>query len=145
MARRTNSAGVALIKRFEGFSAVRYICPAGYPTIGYGHMIVDGEDFPEPLSIEEAERLLQQDLARFEAAVGRMVKVPITDNQFAALVSFAYNLGTGNLKASTLLRHLNGGQAREAAAQFKRWRFAGGRVLKGLVARRQAEAELFLK
>lgn len=144
MRRVTNQAGIDLIKRFEGFSPMRYICPAGYPTIGYGHMIVEGEHFDQPMSEQQAEELLERDIQRYEVAVQRMVKVLISDNEFAALVSFAYNLGSGRLKASTLLRLLNRGQEEAAAEEFAKWRMGGGRILPGLEARRAAEKRLFL-
>lgn len=141
--RPVNQAGVDLVKRSEGYSATPYTCPAGHPTIGYGHRIRAGEVFGEPLSPAQAEDLLRADLAEAAAAVERLVAVPLNDDQFAALVDFAYNLGAGNLQKSTLLKKLNAGDYAGAADEFGRWVKSGGQTLPGLVARRAAEAALF--
>ncbi len=138
---------VRLIKHFEGFSAEPYLCPAGVLTIGHGATYgVDrrrvGPDHP-PLDAAGAEALLRRDLARFALAVDRMVVVPIGANQHGALTSFAFNLGSGALRASTLLRRVNAGAWDDVPDQFHRWVFAGGRRLAGLVRRREAEAELW--
>lgn len=143
--RPLNQAGVDLVKQSEGFSATSYACPAGHPTIGYGHRIQDGEVFSEPLSEGAAEDLLRADLADAAVAVQRLVTVPLTDGQFAALVDFTYNLGAGNLGKSTLLRKLNAGDYAGAGAEFGRWVKSGGQTLPGLVTRRAAEAALFAK
>jgi len=101
------SKAAELIKGFEGFSPKAYLCPAGVPTIGYGHT---GNVRPEDTVTQtEADALLEKDLEKFEAGVRKLVKVPLNDNQFAALVSFAYNVGLGNLGTSTLLKQLNEG------------------------------------
>ena len=141
--RRVNQAGLELIKRWEGFQPRAYLCPAGQPTIGYGHKLLPGESYPEGVSQDQAEALLRADLAQAEEAVSQLARVPLADNQFAALVSFAFNLGAGNLARSSLLRLLNAGDHAGAAAQFARWHYPGGQALPGLKARRQAEAELF--
>jgi lysozyme len=137
-------AAVDLVKRFEGRKLVAYKCPAGIWTIGYGQT---GPDIVQGVAwtIRQAEERLETALARFAKAVDELVTVELTDNQRAALISFAYNIGAGNLKSSTLLSLLNQGMAAEAAEQFPRWNKANGRVLAGLVARRDAEMELFLK
>src|SRR5262249_42802085 len=96
------------------------------------------------ISRERADELLEQDLRNAERSVQQLVTVPLNANQFAALVSFTFNLGAQNLRSSTLLRDLNAGDYRGAADQFNRWVFAGGAVEQGLVKRRQAERELFL-
>ena len=150
-ARAINDAGLQLIKSFEGYAqavpgstdVVAYLDAVGVPTIGYGHT---GSDVHMGLRITQAqaEGLLQDDLARFENGVASCVTVPLTDNQFAALVSFAYNLGVGTLQESTLLRLLNSGDTTGAADQFLRFVYAGGQQLAGLVRRRQAERDLFL-
>jgi lysozyme len=134
--------GIDLIKEFEGEELTAYLCPAGVWTIGVGHT---GDDVKSGLTISAAqsEALLRKDLTRFEKGVSRLVKVPLTQHQFDALVSFAFNLGLGALGRSTLLRLLNAGDYEGAADQFKRWNKAGGRVLAGLVRRRAAEAALF--
>jgi lysozyme len=141
--RQINSAGLELIKRFEGCRLTAYRCPANRWTIGYGHC---GKDVKPGMTItlEEAERLLAEDLRRFEEGVERLVEVPITENMQAALVSFTYNMGVAELKNSTLLRMLNNKLYQEAAAQFGRFVYASGALLPGLVKRRAAERELFL-
>lgn len=142
--RRISDKGLALIKKYEGFSAKVYICPAGYETIGFGHLVRAGKDFSAGISKQQAEDLLRQDAAFAERAVLRLISVPLSDGQFDALVSFVFNLGGGALQASTLRRKLNRGEYEAAAQQFGRWVFAGGRKLNGLVRRRAEEAALFL-
>ncbi|WP_019223834.1 lysozyme [Bartonella rattaustraliani] len=141
--RAVSDKGLNLIKQFEGFSPTIYICPAGYPTIGYDHVVKDDEAFPAGIDEERAIELLRQDAVVAECAVLRLIKVPLTSNQFDALVSFTYNLGSGALQSSTLRRKINRGEHNEAPEQFLRWVFAGGRKLKGLVIRRQAEGDLY--
>ena len=141
--RATGTAGIELIRAFEGFSATPYICPAGILTVGYGHVVADGESFEEPLSPEEGEALLRADLPRYERAVCRLIEVPLADRCFDALASFTFNLGEGALAASTLRRLVNAGRLEEAAPQFDRWVFAGARKLPGLVRRRAAERALW--
>jgi lysozyme len=143
MTRIVNDAGVALVREFEGCRLDAYRCPAGIPTIGYG---ATGPDIRMGMkwTQEEADERLAEDLARFAEGVERLVLVDLTDNQFAALVSFAYNVGLGALAGSTLLRKLNAGDYEGAADQFPRWNKGGGRVLPGLVRRRAAERDLFL-
>jgi lysozyme len=141
--RATTAAGRGLIKSFEGFSPAVYVCPAGYPTIGYGHVVQPDEAFPEPMSIADADLLLQRDLPRYENAVCRLIEVPLADPCFDALVSFTFNLGEGALQASTLRRLANAGRLADAAPQFDRWVFAGAQKLPGLVRRRAAERALW--
>jgi lysozyme len=133
--------GIALIRHFEGCSLDAYLCPAGVWTIGYGHTneVKEGDTIDQ----EAAEAFLIEDLETFEQAVARLVKVPLTQQQFDALVSFTFNLGAGNLAASTLLRKLNNYQYTEVPEQLMRWVRAGGKVLDGLVKRRAAEAAMF--
>lgn len=138
---KINEAGLNLIKDFEGCRLKAYLCPAGVWTIGYGH--TQGVKPDMVISQLQAERFLRQDLKRFEDAVTSLVKVPITPNQFSALVSFAYNVGTGALYDSTLLRKLNKKDYKGAANEFLRWNKAGGKVLPGLTRRRIAEKDLF--
>ena len=140
--RHITQDGIDLIKRFEGFSSTVYICPAGYPTIGYGHLVRDHEKFEE-ISQEEAEALLRIDVESAERAVLRLIKVPLTDGQFDALVSFTYNLGSGALQCSTLRRKVNRQAHGEVPAQLVRWVWAGGRRLNGLVNRRNAEVVVY--
>ena len=141
--RQINQAGFELIKSFESCVLHVYRDAVGLPTIGWGHLIKAGESFTT-LTQEEADELFRRDLAIFESAVEGQVRVPLTDNQFSALVSLAFNIGTGNFKDSTLLRLLNHGEYRLAADQFGRWNKAKGRVLRGLTRRRAAERALFL-
>ena len=136
-----SKAGLDLIKQFEGLYLQAYRCPAGVPTIGYGHTA--GVAMGQTITQQQADDYLRRDVRQFERAVERQVSVPLTQGQFDALVSFAFNLGEGALAQSTLLRLLNAGDYAGAAAQFDRWNKAGGRVLPGLVRRRAAERALF--
>jgi lysozyme len=138
---RTSQEGVALIKRFEGFQATPYYCPAGILTIGYGHI----RDAAAHSAITEtqAEALLRQDLHVAEDAVLRLVGIPLRQNQFDALVSFTFNLGAGALQRSTLRRVVNRGMHADVPRELMRWVFARGRKLNGLIARRRAEALLY--
>lgn len=131
-----------LIKSFEGLELEAYLCPADIWTIGYGHTgnVKEGDSITKA----EAEALLDKDLQTFRNGVKRLVKVPLNENQFGALVSFAYNLGLGSLQSSTLLKMLNAGDYTGAADQFLRWNKSGGKVLTGLVRRREAERAVFL-
>lgn len=141
-----------LIKSYEGFSAKLYNCPAGDCTIGYGHKVhngpIDGSLTEKFYSIgitrESAERLLAKDVAARAGDVNKLVLVTLTQGQFDALVSFAYNVGVANLAGSTLLHRLNGGNYDAVPEELQRWCFVHGVVSKGLVARRNAEAALFL-
>ena len=136
--------GINLIKNFEGCRLTAYKCPANILTIGYGHT---GSDVHtgQKITQEEAEKLLRQDLIVHCNNVSRLVKVPLNQNQFDALVSFEYNVGYGAFMNSTLLKLLNQKKYKEASEQFGRWRFAGGKILAGLVKRREAEKQLFLQ
>jgi len=138
---------IRLIKRFEGFSPVIYECPAGYPTIGYGHVVLpeEREKFAKGISKEEAELLLEEDLKRFQIALKPFIKTKVHDLMMQAILSFAYNVGIYAFRASTLRRLLNSGDYMGAAEQFLKWVYAGGRRLKGLILRRQAERLLFLE
>jgi len=138
---RTGPQGIELIRHFEGCRLDAYLCPAGVWTIGYGHTadVKEGDSIDQ----EAAEAFLIEDLEKFEQAVTRLVEVPLTQQQFDALVSWTFNLGAGNLAESTLLRKLNNYQYAEVPEQMMRWVKAGGQVLDGLVRRRAAEAALF--
>lgn len=141
---KINSKGLELIKRWEGLELKAYRCPANVLTIGYGST---GDHVKENMVIteKEAEALLLKDLERFEEGVQKLVPDTINENQFSALVSLAYNIGLTNLKNSTLLKKLVKGDMKGAADQFLVWRKAAGKVLKGLVKRREAERSLFLE
>ena len=133
--------GIALIKRFEGCELKSYRCSAGVPTIGYGS--TKGVSMDMEITQERAEALLIEDISDFEEEVNKCVKVPLTQNQFDALISWTFNLGPTNLKNSTLLKVLNNKDYEGVPAQIKRWNKAGGKVLQGLIRRREAEALLF--
>jgi lysozyme len=140
-----NSRGLTLVKHFEGCQLRAYRDEVGVWTIGYGHTGLQHKDGTvhagRVISQADAERLLAYDMHQFEARVNTFVKVPLTDDQFAALVAFDFN--TGSLHKSTLLRLLNESKYKAAAGQFVRWNRAGGRVLRGLTRRRLSERNLF--
>ena len=133
--------GLSLIKKFEGCELEAYKCAAGVWTIGYGSTN-DVEEGME-ISQERADMLLLEDVDVFEEAVNKLVEVPLEQNQFDALISWTFNLGPTNLKNSTLLKVLNNKDYDGVPAQIKRWNKAGGKVLQGLIRRREAEALLF--
>jgi GH24 family phage-related lysozyme (muramidase) len=145
--RHITEEGLDLIKRFEGFSPTIYICPAGYSTIGYGHVVLDEEKdrFAAGIDQEQSEELLRCDAQVAERAVLRLITVPLTDGQFDALVSFTFNLGSGALQRSTLRRKVNRGAHGEVPAQLMRWVWARGKRLKGLSIRRAAESKTYLR
>lgn len=140
---KTSSEGINLIKEFEGVKLTAYKCPAGVWTIGVGTT----KDVRPGQVITEAQAMgfLARDLAVFEDEVKRLVKVPMSQPVFDALVSFTYNLGARNLGSSTLLKKLNARDYKGAADEFLKWDKAGGRQLAGLTRRRIAERRLFLK
>lgn len=140
-------AGIDLIKSHEGLRLTAYFCPAGVPTIGYGHT---GPDVTEAdvvagkrITQREAYRLLSLDVGEAVGAVNAMVTVPLAQHHFDALVSFVFNVGAGNFKKSTLLRLLNKGDYDAVPEQLMRWVFASGRRRHGLVKRRADEASMF--
>ena len=137
----TSNEGISLIQKFEGCELEAYQCSAGVWTIGYGHT----KDVVEGMTItkEQAEQMLVDELHEYENYINEYVTVALSQNQFDALVSWVYNLGPANLKVSTMLKVLNKGQYEEVPAQMKRWNKAGGKVLEGLIRRREAEACLF--
>lgn len=138
-----NKAGLDLLKSFEGCKLKAYKDIVGVWTIGYGHT---GADVKPGMTITQvqAEELLDKDLEKFEDGVDVLLQVNVNENQFAALVCFAYNCGLGNLKQSTLLRCINKHNSEQAANEFLRWNKAGGVEVPGLTRRRKAERELFL-
>jgi GH24 family phage-related lysozyme (muramidase) len=138
-----SSIGLALLKQSEGLRAQVYNDVAGYPTIGYGHKLRPGECFPDGISEAFASNLLQIDVQAAERAVRDLVKVPLSQGQFDALVDFVFNLGVGRLASSTLLKVLNAGRYTDAAEQFLRWDQAGGKEVSALKERREAEAALW--
>jgi lysozyme len=147
---KTGNAGIDMIKRFEGFRSAPYKCPAGVPTIGYGATFYPGGKrvtmADKAITEAEATTLLLGMLSKFEQYVDSYCIDTVTQNQFDALVSFCYNLGPANLKASTLLKKVNANPNDETIrAEFMKWTKAGGKTLKGLVTRRTAEADLYFK
>ncbi|MDB5415307.1 MAG: lysozyme [Rubritepida sp.] len=142
-----SEAAIALVKKWEGFCAAPYLCPAGIPTIGYGATFyLDGRKVTladKPISEADAAALLRKMASKFAADVLGMVKVPLSANELGALTSFAYNLGADALRDSTLLEKLNASDRTGAAAEFGKWVKAGGRTLPGLVSRRADEAAMF--
>lgn len=148
---KISKAGLELIKKWEGCKLTAYLCSAGVLTIGYGHT---GSDVYKGMKITQAQAdaFLQRDVIRFEKDVTSLVKVPVTQNQFDALVCFAFNVGSDidadtiaeGLGDSTLLRKVNSKDFVGAAAEFVKWNKAGGKVLNGLTSRRLDETKLFL-
>lgn len=139
---RINDKGLELIKKYEGCRLLAYKCPAGVWTIGYGHTA--GVKSGMAITKADAERLLLQDLKRFEEGVEALVKVPLTSNQFSALVSFAFNCGLAALRSSTLLKKLNVGDLNGAAREILRWDKVNKKPVEGLTKRRKEEQKLFL-
>lgn len=133
--------GLEMIKHFEGLELNAYQCAAGVWTIGYGH--TKGVQKGMVISEDTANEMLVEELNEYENYINTLVNVELNQNQFDAMVSWVYNLGGGNLKASTLLKVLNAGDYAGVPAQMMRWNKAGGKVLEGLTRRRQAEADLF--
>ncbi len=136
-----NDAGLALLKTHEGLRLRAYLCPGGILTIGYGHT---GDVRPQQqITQSEAEQLLTCDVERFERGVSNYARVPLNDNQFSALVCFAFNVGLDAFAKSTLLSLLNRKWYVQVPAQLMRWTNSNGHELSGLVTRRRAEAALW--
>lgn len=157
-ARSLNDTSLELIKHFEGWEPKAYNDPAGYCTIGYGHLlalrpctasiVAEVKDiiptFNGVLTLEEGEALLVRDTALARAAVTRNVSIDLSDDEFGSLASFVFNVGERNFKSSTLLKRLNANRKDLAAEQFSRWIFSNGQEFRGLVIRRNCERTLFL-
>jgi lysozyme len=156
---KCNRAGIELIKRWETFVSKPYFCAAGKKTIGYGHVILPGESFTS-LTEPEAELLLYQDIAKFEKEIGKFIKTILSTNQYSAVVSFVFNIGSAKFAQSTLLKKLNERNYTAASQQFLKWVYAtktdkkgkpvldkDGKTIKvvlpGLLARRKDEQKLF--
>ena len=133
--------GISLIKKFEGCELEAYQCAAGVWTLGYGSTkdVKEGDT----LTQKEADNLLLHEMQEYEGYIKELIKVPLKQNQFDALVSWVFNLGPANLKASTMLKFLNAGDYHLIPSQIKRWNKANGKVLEGLIRRREAEALMF--
>lgn len=133
-------AAIALVMPFEGKHLIAYLDPPGIPTICYGH--TSGVTVGRVATEQECDEYLKEDLGKADRAVLKLVKVPLTDERRAALISFVYNAGEGNFARSSMLRKLNAGDTRGACAELSKWVYAGGKKLQGLVRRRAAEREL---
>jgi lysozyme len=148
---KLSDKGAEFIGRFEGFSAKLYNDPVGHCTIGYGHLVHQGncngsepDEFKKGITKKRAAKLLREDAKSASAAIESQVNVPLEQHQFDALVSFVYNVGVGNFGSSTLLKKLNQKQYDAVPAQLDRWVFASGQRLAGLERRRKAEGSLFV-
>jgi lysozyme len=142
---KTSSQCLDFIKGFENFSSVIYPDAAGYPTIGYGHLLPEGEEekFKHGITRGEAEILFLKDVKKAEKAVRRLIHIPLTQGQFDALVSFTFNAGAGALQRSTLRRKVNRAEHADVPAEFMKWVWSGGKRLKGLERRREAEGGMY--
>ncbi len=136
------NSGIDIVKHFEGCKLKAYLCPAGIPTIGYGH--THNVKLGDTCTQQQAEEWLEDDFFHATSDVKAVVRVSLTDNQLDALASFVFNLGVRKLIQSTLLKKLNAEDYTSAANEFDKWVFAAGKKLNGLIARRAAEKELFL-
>jgi len=148
MTRHINKTGLDHIKQWEGLKLTAYLCPAGLWTIGYGHTASAGDPKPKAgmtITRAQADALLKRDLGQYEQAVEKAVKVDLNDHQFAALVSFCYNVGIGAFQKSTLLKKLNKGDYDAVLSELKKWVKAGGKRVEGLANRRQVEVALWIK
>src|SRR5574338_535956 len=149
--RKTNDLGLDLIKQWEGLYLTAYHGAADRPgllTIGYGHTDAAGPPMVTDnmvITKKRADDILRADLAKVEAAVERLVTVPLNDNQFAALVAFVFNVGDGAFAKSTLLRKLNAGDYEAVPSELMKWTMANGKRVQGLANRRAAEAGLWVK
>jgi lysozyme len=145
---KLSQKGLELIKQFEGLSLTPYVCAGGINTIGYGNTYyTNGKKVTlqdKPITKQQAEELLKHSLSTYEKAVDSFCRDDISQSNFDALVSFAYNLGTGALQKSTLIKKVNANPKDVTIAdEFLKWNKANGRVLAGLTRRRQAEANLY--
>jgi lysozyme len=141
---KMSDRGYEFTQDMEGTKYYGYLDPVGIPTAGVGHTgadVVVGKQYTQ----EQVMKWLKQDMAWAEENVNKLVKVELTQNQFDALCDFVFNVGAGAFATSTLLKKLNAGDYQGAADQFGRWVYAKGKLLPGLVKRRKAQAELFLK
>jgi len=145
--KKISKNGLEMIKNFEGFNAVAYVDQSGKWHIGYGHLIQSGEKFDSIITPGVAETLLLDDIKHAENTVNSLVKIPLSQSMYDALVSFVYNVGSGNFSSSTLLKLLNNGEKKSTVAnEFDRWIYTNNGTIKvdGLVNRRKIEKNLFL-
>lgn len=139
----TSPSGLKLIETFESFAPTVYTCPAGKPTIGFGHVIRKNERFTPPITLDQARRLMASDVKPIELYLNAVLP-GVAQYEFDALVSFCFNVGIGAFDRSTLRRRIKQGNKYGAAAEFARWNRGGGKVLSGLIRRRNAERAMFL-
>lgn len=137
--------GLQLIRAFEGYMPLPYKDAVGIPTVGFGHVIRAHDTLTLPLLPADADALLQKDVEQVQREMRRLVDVPLHQNQCDALTSFTFNLGSGALGKSTLLKRVNEPAHEKVPPEFRRWVYAGGRKLRGLIARREAEVALYAK
>ena len=146
---KVNAEGYALLKRFEGCRLKAYLCPAGVWTIGFGNTFYeDGTKVKEGdvITQQRADELAKFIVEQFATSIRAMIKQPLNENQFSACVSLAYNIGTGGFKKSSVLRKLNVNPLDASISDsFRLWNKGGGKVLRGLVNRREAEIQLYFK
>lgn len=144
-----NKSGIDLMHQFEGCKLTAYLCPAKVWTIGWGNTFYEDKSKVKQgdvITQERANELFQNIVNEFASGVKKLLAKDINENQFSALVCFAYNVGTGNLKQSTLLRKVNNNPFDVTISnEFMRWNKASGKVLNGLTRRRKAESELYVK
>ena len=144
-----SAEGINLIKRFEGVRSRPYRCSAKLWTVGVGHLIGDGKSLPDSwnrtFTEKEINALLIRDLSRFERGVRMYIKVPLRQCEYDSLCSFAFNLGLGTLQRSTLRQKINRGDKEGAAKELLKYCRAGGKIIKGLQIRREAEYQMFLR
>lgn len=145
---KLNNDGYRLITKFEGFSSKPYLCSAKVPTIGYGSTYyASGKKvtlLDTPITELQAFELFKTIADKFAAKVSKLVTAPINQNQFNALVSLAYNIGLANFEKSTILKKVNANHNDQSIwSEFLKWTKAGGQVLRGLIKRREAEADYY--
>lgn len=153
---KIDNVGLNFIKEVEGIRNNVYLDSAGLPTIGVGHLLTRDElssgkilingiayRYKDGLSDHAIDQLLLKDLYIAQITVDRMVKVQLTQNQFNALVSFCFNVGRGAFINSTLLKRLNAGKHEAVPFELRRWKYAGGRVIQGLINRREKEIKMW--
>lgn len=132
-----------MLERFESFRAMPYLCEGGWWTVGYGHAIRKGEDFSMGVTPEQGEAILAKDVAVAEAAVRRLISVPLSEHQHDALASFTFNVGSGALQRSRLRACVNRNEHDDVPLELLRWIWAGGHRSMGLLRRRTLEARLY--
>lgn len=145
---KISQLGLNLIKRYEGYRDTAYVCPAGIMTIGYGTTRINGRPIKRGMKCtrEEAQQWLENDVNDFLNIISPWIdpSIELNQNQVDSIASLVYNIGVGNFKKSSLLRHLNDGFFVLVEKEFARWNRGGGKVLKGLSERRAAEAAMFM-